>query len=167
MVSVIVRAVCALLVSCLPLVANAQETAVELGGLRQDTSLPVEVASDRLEVDQTDGTAVFSGNVLVTQGEMRLSAGRIEVVYAGDEAASGRIRLMRATDGVTFVNGAEAAESREAVYDIDSGEVVMTGDVLLTQGPTALSSDRLVIDLTEGTGTMEGRVRTVFETDQP
>jgi lipopolysaccharide export system protein LptA len=38
----------------------------------------------------------------------------------------------------------------------------MTGDVVLTQGQSALSSERLVIDLATGTGRLDGRVRTVF-----
>ena len=40
----------------------------------------------------------------------------------------------------------------------------MTGDVILTQGPNALSGERLIVDLTSGTGRMEGRVRTIFQT---
>ncbi|TDL78193.1 lipopolysaccharide transport periplasmic protein LptA [Palleronia sediminis] len=142
--------------------ALSQDAQVDFGGLRQDTSLPVEVAADKLQVNQADGTATFSGNVLVTQGEMRLEAAEILVNYAqGGEA--GRIRSLEATGGVTLVNGAEAAESQSATYDIDAGTVEMTGDVVLTQGPAALSGDALSIDLATGTGTMQGRVRTVFQ----
>lgn len=139
----------------------AQGTDIAFGGLSHDTSLPVEVASDSLQIDQADGTARFSGNVLITQGEMRLSAGEVRVVYAS--GAAGRISEMQASGGVTLVNGAEAAEAQEAVYSIDRGTVEMTGDVLLTQGQNALSSNSLVIDLNSGTGTLEGRVRTVFQ----
>ena len=42
------------------------------------------------------------------------------------------------------------------------GTVVMTGDVLLTQGSSALSGQKLSIDLKTGTGIMEGRVSTTF-----
>jgi len=142
--------------------AAAQGTDIAFGGLKHDTSLPVEVASDNLQIDQADGTASFSGNVLITQGEMRLSAGAVRVVYA--PGAAGRISELRATGGVTFVNGAEAAEAREAVYSIEKATVVMTGDVILTQGQNALSSDSLTIDLNSGTGSLSGRVRTVFQT---
>ena len=38
----------------------------------------------------------------------------------------------------------------------------MTGDVLLTQGTSALSGKQLTVDLNTGTGVMEGRVQTVF-----
>lgn len=144
--------------------ALSQDTSIQFGGLAQDTSLPVEVASDELQVSQTDGSAVFLGNVLVTQGEMKLSADRLEVIYGSGEGGSGDIEELRASGGVTLVNGAEAAESRDAIYNIDAGSVVMTGDVVLTQGPNALSSNQLTIDLKSGTGTLQGRVRTIFQT---
>ena len=143
----------------LPLPALAQGAKVAFGGLKQDTSLPVEITADSLEVNQTDGRATFTGNVLVGQGDMRLSAARIEVDYDADGKA---IKTLHATGGVTIVNATDAAEAAEAVYTIASGTVVMTGNVLLTQGPNAISGQRLVLDLRDGTGVMEGRVKTVF-----
>ena len=38
----------------------------------------------------------------------------------------------------------------------------MEGDVLLTQGQSALSAQSMRINLNEGTGEFSGRVRTVF-----
>ncbi len=139
--------------------ALAQGAKVAFGGLKQDTSLPVEITADSLAVNQTDGQATFTGNVLVGQGEMRLSAAKIEVEYDADGKA---IKTLHATGGVTIVNATDAAEAADAVYTIASGNVVMTGDVLLTQGPNAISGQRLVLDLRDGTGVMEGRVKTVF-----
>lgn len=143
-----------------PLAAFAQGTDISFGGMKQDTSLPVEVTADSLQVDQANGGATFDGNVLVTQGQMRLSAGKVDVVYAAD---AGRIAELRASGGVTFATPNEAAEAKTAAYDISSGQLVLTGDVILTQGLTALSANRMTVDLKSGTGQMEGRVRTVFQ----
>ncbi|QCO55632.1 lipopolysaccharide transport periplasmic protein LptA [Pseudorhodobacter turbinis] len=143
-----------------PAMATAQGASVAFGELKQDTTLPVEVSADQLAVNQADGSAMFTGNVLVGQGEMRLSAGQVKVEYTADGSG---ISKLYASNGVTLVNTTDAAESREAVYTIDSGTVVMTGDVLLTQGGNALSGQKLVIDLKVGTGVMEGRVQTVFQ----
>ncbi len=60
---------------------------------------------------------------------------------------------------MTLVNATDAAESAEAVYTLASGNVVMTGNVLLTQGPNAIAGEKLVLDLTNGTGVMDGRVK--------
>lgn len=140
--------------------ALAQGMAVGFGGLRQDTGAPVEVTADALSVDQATGRAVFDGNVLAVQGAMRLAASRIEVEYAD---GGGGIRRLHATGGVTLVTAAEAAESREAVYEVASGALVMTGAVLLTQGQATIAGERLVADLRAGTGQMDGRVKTVFQ----
>lgn len=143
----------------LPVTTLAQGANVAFDGLRQDTSLPVQVDADGLTVNQADGTAVFSGNVTVAQGTMRLSAAEVLVEYA----EGGGIERLHASGGVTLASNEDAAEAREAVYTIDSGEVVMTGDVLLSQGTSVLSGQKLVINLTSGTGSMQGRVQTVFQ----
>ena len=143
----------------LPLPAMAQQAQVAFGGLKQDTSLPVEIEADSLTVNNADGSAEFSGNVLVGQGEMRLTAGTIRVEYSTDGKS---INRLIASGGVTLTNAAEAAEAQEAIYTIATGEVVMTGDVLLTQGQTALAGQKLIIDLKAGSGRMEGRVQTTF-----
>ena len=140
-------------------VAMAQDTAVAFGGLEGDTSLPVEMKSDALSVNQADGNAVFTGNVVVTQGAMKLSAAEIRVEYSADKKA---IEKLYATGGVLLANANDGAQADQAVYTISTGEVVMTGNVLLTQGQAAMSSVKLIIDLKSGTGRMEGRVTTTF-----
>lgn len=143
--------------------AAAAQTTVPFGTSRHDTSLPVEVTSDRLDLDQGSGTAVFSGAVHVGQGELRLSADRVQVFYDPEsQAGTGPIQRLIATGGVTLANGAEAAEADEATYEVSSGHIDMKGDVLLTQGSNALSGDALAINLVSNTAQMQGRVRTLF-----
>jgi lipopolysaccharide export system protein LptA len=139
--------------------AAAQEARIAFGDLAQDTSLPVEVTAETFVVNNADGTAVFSGNVVVTQGEMKLSAAEVRVAYNEDQTA---IDQLIASGGVTIVNLADTAEAREAVYTIDTGLIVRTGDVLLTQGPSAMAGQKLTVNLKDGTGVMEGRVTTTF-----
>lgn len=155
----------ALVIALMPALAQAQGAQVAFGGLRQDSTLPIEVSADQLNVNQGDGTAMFTGNVVIGQGEMRLSADKVRVEYAAQNGnATGRISRLHATGNVVLVNGAEAAEAQEAVYTIGSSSIVMTGGVLLTQGQNALSGERLVVDLNTGTGQMEGRVKTILQT---
>lgn len=131
-------------------------------GASHDASQPVEITSDRLDLDQSAGTAVFTGGVKVGQGALRLAADRVEVSYDEGGGAAGTVRRMVATGNVTLSNGEEAAEADRATYDVASGRVEMEGNVLLTQGANALSSQRLSIDLDAGTGQLEGRVQTIF-----
>lgn len=150
-----------LTLAMLPALAGSglAQTAINLTGLQQDTSLPVEVTADRLSVDQATGLATFEGNVVVLQGEMKISAGSARIEYMPDGKGIAKVLF----DGrVMFATPSDAAEANEAVYTIASGEVVMTGDVLLTQGQTTISGNRLVYNLDAGTGSMEGRVQTTF-----
>ena len=72
---------------------SAQGAQVAFGAIQQDTSLPVEVTSEELAVNQADGTAIFTGNVVVGQGEMRLTAPRVLVVYREDTRGIDRPQL--------------------------------------------------------------------------
>jgi lipopolysaccharide export system protein LptA len=139
--------------------ATAQEARIAFGDLSQDTTLPVEVTAETFSVNNADGTAIFSGGVVVIQGEMKMSAAEVRVQYNADQTA---IDQLIASGGVTIMNLGDTAEAREAVYSIDSGVIVLTGDVLLTQGPSAMAGQKLTVNLKDGTGLMEGRVTTTF-----
>ena len=144
-------------------IAQAQGAGLSFGRAFA-TDSPVEISSDALTVDQATGTATFVGNVLIGQGEMRLSARQVVVEYGQKEDGGTKISRLLATGGVTLVNGPEAAEASRATYSLDAGTVVMTGDVILTQGPSAVSGDTLTVDLAQGTGNMQGNVRTILQT---
>ncbi|SFQ49478.1 lipopolysaccharide export system protein LptA [Roseivivax halotolerans] len=153
----------ALLGCLIPFAAFGQGAEVAFGTMQQDSSLPVEVSADQLSVNQSSGTAIYTGNVVIGQGDMRLAAPRVLVVYA---EGAGQIDRLEATGGVTLVSGEEAAEADRADYNVADGTVVMVGNVLLTQGENALTSDRMVVNLDDGTAQMDGRVRTVFQPDE-
>lgn len=142
----------------LPGPATAQ-TNLSLGDITTNADTPVEVTADSLEVDQDTGRAVFSGNVLVVQGDIRIGAGKVEVFY---DAEGGAITRLVASDGITFVTATEAVEASDADYDLGTGLIVLTGKVLLTQGKNALSAERMTVNLRDGSAQLDGRVRTVF-----
>ncbi|MEO6300499.1 MAG: lipopolysaccharide transport periplasmic protein LptA [Paracoccaceae bacterium] len=147
------------LLAATPLLADAAGTSIAFGGLKTDPKAPVQVQADQLAVNQANGSAVFTGNVVITQGEMKLQAAVVNVEYATDTK---KIKTLHASGGVTVAAGTDAAKSDEADYKPDTGDLVMTGNVLLTQGPAAISGQKLVLSLKTGTGTMEGRVTTTF-----
>ena len=120
-------------------VALAQSASIALGTSSFDKNQPVEVTADRLSVNQQDGTAVFDGNVLVVQGQVRLSAGKVTVEYAQTEGRPSGISRLLASGGVTFVTASDAVEAREAAYSVEQGTVRLSGDVLLTQGVSAIA----------------------------
>lgn len=140
--------------------SGAAQTNISLGGIAVDTTSAVEVTADSLAVDQDSGKALFEGEVLIVQGDLRLSADQVEVLY---NAEASEISRLLATGNVLFVTSEEAAEAQTADYDVASGLLVMTGDVLLTQGGSAIAANAMTINVTDGTAQMDGRVRTVLQ----
>ncbi len=140
-------------------IAGAQGTDISFGVLKTDTSQPVEVTADVLEVNQEDGSALFKGNVLILQGDMRLSADSVLVINKSEGSG---IERLEARGNVLLVSGQDAAEAGQADYTIDSGTVELRGDVLLTQGESTLGAENMVVNLTTGNATLSGRVRTTL-----
>lgn len=140
----------------------AAQVGIGFGGVEHDADQPVEVTADSLAIDQATGRAVFEGNVIILQGDLRMAAGRVEVVYSEADGARD-VQEVIATGGVLVTRGSDAAEGTQARYDITAALLTMTGDVLVTQGPTAIAGDRMVVNMTTGNGTVDGRVRTVLE----
>lgn len=155
-----------LCVACLlatSVTAHAQGAQVAFGTVQDNSGLPVEVTSESLAIDQNAGTAIFTVDVIVIQGEMRLSADEVTVFY---DAETSEIVQIVAIGNVILISGADAAESERAEYDVNTGEIYMTGDVLVNQGPSTVASDEMTVQVDDGTALMTGRVRTVLQQDQ-
>ena len=119
-----------------------------------DTDAPVDVAADRIEVQDRADRAIFSGNVEVRQGSLQLSAARLTVAYAN--AGGIEIQRLEASGGVTLRSPSETARSQFAIYDLDRRLVTMLGNVSLNRGESRVNGGRLVIDLDSGRAVMDG-----------
>lgn len=92
------------------------------------------------------------GDAEVLQGDNRLRAARIEAITDGNQDLS----RVEATGDVYFVTPDQTLRGDRAVYDFGSGEVVMTGEVIVTQGRNVMTGSRLVYNVRNGTARMEG-----------
>jgi len=140
----------------------SSSAAVQFGEGGPTSDQPVEVTADSLEMNRDSGTALFRGNVVIVQGPLRLSGAEVDVLYGPGAEGETQVQRVEARGGVTLVNGTDAAEGEAAVYTVASGEVVMTGDVLLTRPDAAMTGERLRVNVDDGTGVMEGRVTVLF-----
>lgn len=139
------------------------QMAIGFGGEPHDEDMPIEITAENLRVDEATGNAIFTGNVVVVQGELRLTAPEVQINYEGENGEQ-EINDVFATGGVLITRGEDAAEGAEAVYDVATSILTMQGDVLVVQGTTAISGDELVVSMDTGIGTVEGNVRTVLQT---
>ena len=124
-----------------------------------DSNAPVNFNADRIEVQDRADRVVVSGNVEVTQAGMRLNAARMTVAYRNGGSNGGGVEVDRidATGNVVVTKGIETARGNVAIYDLNKRLITMIGNVSLTQGASRLTGGRLVIDLTSGRSTVDGR----------
>jgi lipopolysaccharide export system protein LptA len=134
--------------------AFAQPPGSALGG--HNTDAPVDVAADRIEVQDRADRAIFSGNVVVRQAELTLNAARITVAYSN--AGGIQIERIDASGGVVLRSPSETARGQFAIYDLNRRLVTLVGGVTLIRGESNVNGGRLVIDLDSGRAVMDGGV---------
>lgn len=131
--------------------ADAQSVSALKG---HDSNAPVDVAADRIELQDRADRAILSGNVEVRQGELTLRAARLTVAYS--RAGGTEIQRLDASGGVTVISPSETARSQFGIYDLDKRLITMIGGVVLTRGQSEVRGGRLVIDLDSGRATVDG-----------
>ncbi len=135
------------------LVALGQAGAQAIAG--HNSNAPVNYAADRIELQDRQKRVVLSGNVDITQGGLRVRAARTTVAYSDTGSLS--IQRLDATGGVTVTRGDESATGDVAIYDFNRRIITMAGGVALRRGGDTLNGGRLVIDLTSGVSSVDGR----------
>lgn len=119
-----------------------------------NSNQPVQYAADRIELQDRQNRVVLSGNVVITQGDLRLTAGRTTVAYTDDGGL--RIQRIDATGGVTVTRGNESARGAAGVYDFNRRVIILSGGVALRRGSDTLNGGRLTIDLRSGLSSVDG-----------
>lgn len=119
-----------------------------------NTNAPVDVAADRIEVQDRADRAIFSGNVIVRQAGLTLTAARLTVAYS--DTGGIQIQRLDASGGVTVRSPTETARGRFAIYDLSERLITLIGDVTLVRGESRVNGGRLVIDLDSGRAVMDG-----------
>ncbi|WP_423140999.1 LptA/OstA family protein [Parablastomonas sp. CN1-191] len=119
------------------------------------SNAPVNYAADRIELQDRQKRVVLSGNVDITQADLRLRAGRTTVAYS--DAGNLAIQRIDATGGVTVTRGNETASGSVGIYDFNRRIITLAGNVALRRGSDTLNGGRLVIDLNTGVSSVDGR----------
>lgn len=137
---------------------------------------PIMLGSDTQSINQADHTQVLDGRVEVIQADARLRADHVVITYAPPEGGSsgfGPLSTIEATGNIYYVTPDSTVKGDKAVYTKSSDTMVLTGEVILTQGQNVTTGNRLVSQVGAGITTMDadavgaakGRVRTVVYPD--
>ena len=145
----------------------AEDVEKPVANFKFNTSLPLEIRSKELNIEQNTGRATFSSNVIATQGNLILTALTLVVEYAlKNSRMTSEMEKLTANKDVTIVSETQSAVANKMVYDVMSEKIIMTGDVILKEGLSATSGDRLTINLNTGSRRMEGNVRTLILSEE-
>jgi len=117
--------------------------------LPEDRNQPIHLEASRGQIDQKTGVSVYEGNVMISQGSMRLNAD-VATIHVKD----GGFQRMEATGNPVNLRYRPAADKPEILgvsqrveYDVASAKVIMSGNARLTQGQDVFTGDRVEYDL--------------------
>ena len=142
---------------------------------------PISIDADKLVYYDKERKAVYSGNVVVIQGDTKMTCSVMTVfldrspspstnapaqAQAGPSANSG-VKRLEANGPVTVISKTQVATSDNASYDKGENKVFMIGHVTLSDGDNVTKGDRLTYDLKTGQATIDpgsktGRVHGQF-----
>jgi lipopolysaccharide export system protein LptA len=122
-----------------------------------NSEAPVDFSADHMELQDKQKRVLLTGNVDITQEELRLKADRTLMTYTDNDKLT--LQRIEATGNVVVTRQDERAAGDVAVYDFNRKIITMVGHVALrrAQGDT-LNGGRLVIDLNTGISSIDGHV---------
>ncbi len=111
---------------------------------------PTNIEADNLVVEDDKGLATFTGKVVVVRGDNRISAGTLNVYYAGGAAGSQLSRITAKDRVVIRATGNQTASGDNLLYEPSRNQLLMTGNVTVSQGGNIVHGEKLVVDLDTG-----------------
>jgi lipopolysaccharide export system protein LptA len=117
--------------------AGALPVRAQLISAAGDSDEPIDITGDTAEFQ--DNHAVWTGHVRVVQGEAILTSERLEATLNDD----GDIETITAIGAVRYSNGKEAITGEHAVFNDEKRTIVMTDNVIVTQGKQVMSAGKI------------------------
>lgn len=151
-----------------------------VSGLQGDA--PADISAETFVYESADCRATYSGNVEMIQGQARLRSPRVDAYYtrlapaqAGGAARCGtEVDRIEAAGPVYYVTPEQSATADRGVFTQANETIVLTGNVVLTQGQNVMTGARAVMNTRTRDARVEsgpaaqtrGRVRSVLFPDR-
>lgn len=125
--------------------ALAVLNALPVSALTSDRQQPIQLEADRAELDEAHGVSVYTGNVVVIQGTMRLAGDKV-TVYTVDGAPQ---RMVTQGNPAKFRQRPDGksddviATARELEHLIEQDLLKLRGDALVVQAGDRFRGDRM------------------------
>jgi len=130
--------------------------------LARNSDAPVDITADSLEVVNTECLSIWSGSAEALQDRTRLRADVLKTFNqkgadkaGGQSAPCGALQRIEAIGNVFYVTPQQRVRGNNAVYEVTSERIVITGDVVAVSGQNVIRGDRLTVDVASGNAQME------------
>ena len=117
----------------------------------KNPNAPIEVSADNFDADANTKTAVYSGNVVVRQGDVRMRANTVRV-----NVVEGKPSKIFAKGHVVVDAPSGTATGDDGVYDVNPRLVTLTGHVVLLRDKNVMRGSLLTVNLITGIATLDG-----------
>ena len=151
--------------------AIAQQANSRINGLGLSGDEPIQIESDRLDIDDNSSSAVFNGNVNVVQGDTLLKSGKMIVYYAGGgsvTAGATDIEKIEVSGSVVLQSGNQTSTADRGLFNMVAQTLVLTGKkVVLSQGDNILVGCKLTVKMQTGDARIDSckNERVIFQID--
>lgn len=131
-----------------------------------DPKAPVDVEADTLDVNDPKKVAVFKGKVRAVQGTSTITSSEMHAFYTGeaglsggppqngakkqDSTAAGLERIEAKGNVVVTTTEGRSVTGDRAVFNLKTNTAVVSGNVVLKDGPNIVRGTRLDIDMKTG-----------------
>ena len=105
------------------------------------------VTSKRLDFDYKRMVAVFSGDVVVSDPELKITTDKLTMAFDDEQ----NVKLITCKGNVKVWYEDKIASAKQAVYQAVKGEIELLGDAELTRGGDKVKGDRIVFNLNNET----------------
>ena len=116
--------------------------------LESDKEQAIYIEADDVEIDDRSGISVYRGNVVFTQGTIRMTADEVTVTQKEGQSD----RVVAVGDPVTYQQQMEKTgdlvrgRALRAEYDVAGDIIYMIDDAELSQGEDTFKNDRITYD---------------------
>ena len=128
-------------------------TALGVMALPSDQRQPVTLEADRANYNERTGLTSYSGNVIITQGTIRISADNLVVNLDANRSikdATADGRPARFQQQLSAEKGLAKGEGQRVFYDAQTGIVTLLGNAQLTQDGASFKGDSLRYSMNQG-----------------
>lgn len=121
--------------------------------LPEDANQPIRLSADKATYSQSTGTTRYLGNVVITQGSLKITAQALNVELSDNRS----IRLAVATGTpatfeqiISHDKGLAKGQANKIDYNATTGIVTLTGNAKLSQGGASFSGNTIRYSLKMG-----------------